>query len=219
MYGPFKWVTFDCYGTLIDWEEGILKALSPYLKDVSPAEVLRLYARFESEAEKTWRPYREVLKMVARKLFTHFGLKPREEVFLENLPHWRPFPEVNQALKLIKEKGLKTAIISNIDRDLLAQTLRHFTVSFDLLVTAEEARAYKPHPEIFALAKRQLRCAPQEVLHVGQSLFHDIVPARREGWVTCWVRRPGRDPFGATPQATGKPHFSVSSLFELLNFL
>jgi len=226
MSGPFEWITFDCYGTLIDWEEGILKALEPLLSRAarrpSPAELLALYGRLESEVERTWRPYREVLRLVCQEMARALGvsLRPQEkDLLVESLPHWLPFPEVNEALESLKARGFKLAIISNIDRDLLAATLRHFSVPFDLLVTAEEARCYKPYPAIFSLAARKLAAKPAEILHVAQSLFHDISPARKFGWKTCWVRRPGRDPYGATPRASAEPDFIVSDLREILKLV
>ncbi len=219
MSGPFEWISFDCYGTLIDWEEGILTALAPFLARVpnspEPAEILRLYARFESEAEREWRPYREVLRIVARNFQALLGLELDPDLFVVSLPSWKPFPEVNEALSRLREKGLKLAIISNIDRDLLAETLKHFSVPFEVLVTAEEARAYKPYPPIFSLAMARFSCAPEKVFHVGQSLFHDILPARKIGWYTCWVKRPGRDPFGATPPVQGKPDYTVPDLLAV----
>lgn len=223
MSAPFKWVSFDCYGTLIDWEEGILNALAPHLKALkappTPEEILSLYARFESEAERSWRPYREVLRLVARRLFAHLGLEPKEEVFLASLPRWKPFPEVNEVLPALKARDFKLALISNIDLELLEKTLAHFTFEFDALVTAEEARAYKPYDPIFDLAEARLGVAPEEVLHVAQSLFHDVVPAKRRGFRVSWVRRPGRDPFGATPRAQGSPDWVIKDLTELLELL
>ncbi len=222
MCGNFEWITFDCYGTLIDWEKGILEAIGPFIERAcrkpSAVELLSLYARLESEEEKTWRPYREVLERVADGLAKALGIEllPEERGFLvKSLPTWKPFPEADIALKMLKTYGFKLAIISNIDNDLLARTLRHFTVDFDLVVTAEEARCYKPYRKIFLLAAQKLAVSPSKILHVGQSLFHDIVPASALGWKTCWVKRPGRDPYGATPRASAEPDFIVSDLREI----
>lgn len=219
----FSWISFDCYGTLIDWEEGLLEALKPLLKrssvETHPLEVLRLYAELESRFERTYRPYREVLRWVLRGLAERLGfeLHPAEEYLLaEALPGWRPFPEVNETLRSLRDRGLKLAIISNIDRDLIAETLKHFTVSFDLVVTAEEARSYKPDLRIFELMLEKIPVPRERVLHVGQSLFHDILPAKKLGLASCWVKRPGRDPYGATPRAEARPDFVISDLSELL---
>ena len=223
---PFEWLTFDCYGTLIDWEEGILKAIEPFLTraglSFDPQEILSLYGRLESEAEKEWRPYRQVLQEVGKALAKHLGfeLLPGEEDFLvKSLPFWRPFPEVNAVLSALREQGLSLAIISNIDQDLIAATLKHFTVSFQAVITAEEARCYKPGRAIFERALRRLEVPKEKILHVGQSLFHDIAPAKKLGLRTVWVRRPGRDPYGATPPAEARPDWTIPSLEGLLKLL
>ncbi len=223
---PFEWLTFDCYGTLIDWEEGILKAIEPFLTraglSFDPQEILSLYGRLESEAEKEWRPYRQVLQEVGKALAKHLGfeLLPGEEDFLvKSLPFWRPFPEVNAVLSALREQGLSLAIISNIDQDLIAATLKHFTVSFQAVITAEEARCYKPGRAIFEMALRRLGVPKEKILHVGQSLFHDIAPGKKLGLRTVWVRRPGRDPYGATPPAEARPDWTIPSLEGLLKLL
>ncbi|OAG28368.1 haloacid dehalogenase type II [Thermodesulfatator autotrophicus] len=221
MSANFKWVTFDCYGTLIDWETGILKALKPILSPLAleDKEILNLYARFESEAEKTWKPYREILKEVARKFFEYFSLKvkpEKEDVLWRSLPGWPPFPEVKEALINLKKAGFKLAIISNVDNDLLAKSIIQMGVSFDTLVTAEDARCYKPGKAIFELAEKRLKVKPEAIFHVAQSLFHDIAPAKKRSWTTCWVKRPDRDTFGATPPAEARPDFIVSNLREVI---
>ncbi len=222
----FEWLSFDCYGTLIDWEEGLLKAIEPFLTRAGlsskPLEILSLYGRLESEAEKEWRPYRQVLQEVGKALAKHLGfeLLPGEEDFLvKSLPSWRPFPEVNSVLRALRKQGFSLAIISNIDQDLIAATLKHFTVPFQAVITAEEARCYKPGRAIFEKALRRLGVSKEKILHVGQSLFHDIAPAKRLGLRTVWIQRPGRDPFGATPPAEAHPDWTISSLEDLLNLL
>ncbi len=223
---PYEWLTFDCYGTLIDWEEGIWRAFKPLLekasRKVSLQEFLALYGELESEEERVWRPYRDVLRAVCKRMAQILGidLAPREEeILLESLPSWKPFPEVNEALVGLKERGFSLAIISNIDNDLLAHSLRHFAVDFDLLITAEDARCYKPHQAIFSFAFQRLSVSPPAILHVAQSLFHDISPASSQGWRTCWVKRPGRDPYGATPKAFAQPDFIISNLLQLIDLL
>ncbi len=219
----FEAITFNCYGTLIDWEQGILKALAPFLSRLSdipsPEKILSLYGELESAAEKTWRPYKEVLRIVMKSLAEKLGftLLPGEDTALvKSLPSWMPFPETNQALEELSSRGIKLVIISNIDQDLIAQTLRHFTISFDLIITAEEARCYKPDLKIFKIALEKLALPKEKILHVGQSVFHDIIPAKILGLTTCWVKRPGRDPYGATPKAQANPDFVIRDLRELL---
>ncbi len=222
----FLWLSFDCYGTLIDWETGIWEALKPLLKRSSRApslpELLRIYGKVESQLEKTYRPYREILQEAVREIakLLQIELLPGEEnLLVDTLPSWRPFPEVNETLQALKERGFKLAILSNIDQDLLAATLKHFSVNFDLLVTAEEARAYKPDLRVFELFLEKARVQPDQILHVAQSLFHDIAPARTLGIPTCWVRRPGRDPYGATPPAEAQPDFVIPDLSALPTLL
>ncbi len=222
----FEWLTFDCYGTLIDWEKGILSAISPFLErsglKFKVEEILGLYGKLESEAEKSWRPYRKVLKEVAQGLANHLGfeLLPGEKDFLvKSLPFWEPFPEVNNVLQTLKAYGFNLAIISNIDRDLIAQTLKHFVIKFDAIITAEEARCYKPQYGIFDIAFNTLKVSKEKILHIAQSIFHDIAPAKALGIKTVWVRRPGRHPFGATPPAQAKPDWTISSLNDLLELI
>ncbi len=222
----FAFVTFDCYGTLIDWENGILSALKPFLERLkerpSTQEILALYAELESQAERHWKPYRLVLQEVMQGLAKRLGFElgpEEEETLVRSLPAWPPFPETNPTLEGLKAHQIPWAIISNIDEDLLAKTLRHFTARPDLVVTAEEARAYKPREEIFALALKKIGLPSEKILHVGQSLFHDVSPAKALGFVTCWVKRPGRDPYGATPPAEAKPDYVVANLKEILKLL
>ena len=222
----FSVVTFDCYGTLIDWEEGILSALKPFLarlaSPVSEKEVLKQYAQLEKEAEKRWRPYREVLREVFVGLAQSLGFPfspGEEETLVKSLPSWPPFPEVNETIKGLASRGIPWAIISNIDQDLLEETLRHFDHRPTWTITAEEARAYKPEKAIFILALQKLGTPREEILHVGQSLFHDIAPAKALGLATCWVQRPDRDPFGATPPTQAEPDFVVKDLRQILDLV
>ncbi|OAQ21214.1 haloacid dehalogenase type II [Thermosulfurimonas dismutans] len=219
----FSWITFDCYGTLIDWETGILETIAPLLErsglELESLSVLRAYGKLESRFEREYRPYREVLCLVLKGLRERLGfdLQPgEEELLVKSLPEWPPFPEVNFILRELKNRGFRLGIISNIDRDLMAETLKHFVVDFDLVLTAEEARTYKPDPKIFELAFERIGEPRERILHVGQSLFHDIAPARKLGLKTCWVKRPGRDPYGATPPTEVETDLVVSDLSGLL---
>ncbi len=218
-----SWISFDCYGTLVDWETGIWKALEPLVarssKRPSFVELLRTYGTVESELEKTYRPYREVLRLAVKELAKALEVElqaQEEDLLLRSLPSWKPFPEVNEVLRHLKSRGFRLAILSNIDVDLLESTLKHFSVNFDLLITAEEAKAYKPDLRVFRLFLEKAGARPDQVLHVAQSTFHDIVPAKALGIPNCWVRRPDRDPFGATPAAEAHPDFVISNLKELL---
>lgn len=193
----FEFVTFDCYGTLIDWETGIQRAFKQALEGtgLSPtqeAELFEAYQKEEKEIESRmpYRKYRDVLSLAASEAARKFGKNIPEKlsgILAESLPNWTPFPDTNPALeKLSTEHTL--GILSNIDEDLLAGTLKHFTVPFDLVVTAERVRSYKPGPEHFEEARRIIG-ADRGWLHVAASLYHDIEPATRLGINTVWINR------------------------------
>ena len=193
----FEFVTFDCYGTLIDWETGIQRAFKHALEgtglsQAQEAELFELYQEEEKriEGEMPYRKYREVLSLAASAAARRFGKSIPEKlssVLAEQLPGWEPFPDTNPALeKLTTEYVL--GILSNVDDDLLASTLKHFTVPFDLVVTAERVRSYKPETEHFEEARRIIG-ADREWLHVAASLYHDIDPASRLGINTAWINR------------------------------
>ena len=190
-------MTFDCYGTLIDWETGIQRAFKHALEgtglsQAQEAELFELYQEEEKriEGEMPYRKYREVLSLAASAAARRFGKSIPEKlssVLAEQLPGWEPFPDTNPALeKLTTEYVL--GILSNVDDDLLASTLKHFTVPFDLVVTAERVRSYKPETEHFEEARRIIG-ADREWLHVAASLYHDIDPASRLGINTAWINR------------------------------
>ena len=219
----FRIITFDCYGTLINWEPGILRSLRPILTahgaHLSDAEILRLYGELESEAEAgEYRSYREVLREVVRQFGERLGFRttPTEQDSLpESMQKWKPFPDTLVALACLKSK-LQVGIISNVDDDLFAATARKLKTDFDVVVTAAQARAYKPAKEIFALAEKKIGVPREQWLHAGQSTYHDIIPARALGIATAWVNRPSVRPnIGAARKATSKPDFEVHSLAEL----
>jgi 2-haloacid dehalogenase len=226
-FSRFRLITFDCYGTLIDWETGILGALRPILSSrnirVDDAELLRLYGDFEFEAESgEFRSYREVLQQVVRRFGKQFDFAPdpAEQSSLPNsIGHWQPFPDTVAALHHLKSK-LKVGIISNIDDDLFATTRSKLQVAFDAVTTAGEASAYKPSRRIFEAAEKKLGVARSEWLHAGQSVFHDVVPAKDLGIAAVWVNRPSRRPnAGAAKQSLAKPTLEVKSLQELASLV
>ncbi len=216
----FQILTFDCYGTLIDWEAGIFSALRPILashgKTISDSELLNMYAELESEAEQgTFRPYREVLQSVVRRFGERLGFKPTESqtrLLPDSLSGWLPWPDTVAALRKLKSR-YRLAIISNVDDDLFVATGRRLEVAFDHVITAQQARAYKPSPEIFMLAARRIGVARARWLHVAQSIYHDVIPAKALGIATVWVNRPSPRPgAGAARAASGKADLEVSNL-------
>jgi len=217
-FNRFKAITFDCYGTLIDWETGLLGALRPVLRshgsDLSDAEILEIYGELEPKEQMPYRKYREVLANVVRGFGKQLGFAASDseaESLPDSLKNWTPFPDTNAALEKLKTK-FKLAIISNTDDAFIAATSRHFGIRFDEVVTAEQAQAYKPSLQPFRLALERLGLAHEEVLHAGQSIHHDVLPARSLGLATVLVRRRG---FGATMRAEGAPDLEVADLQTL----
>ncbi|HLX83757.1 MAG TPA: haloacid dehalogenase type II [Terriglobales bacterium] len=195
-FSRFTTITFDCYGTLINWEAGILPTLRSVLDNhgskISDSEILELYGEFEAEAESgAYRNYKEVLRSVVCAFAARFQIEasPAEiDSLAESVAWWPPFPDTVTALQNLKQR-YRLAIISNIDDDLFAKTRKLLGVDFDAVITAEQARSYKPSINNFKVALRQLAISPDRLLHAGQSIYHDVVPARSLGISTVWVNR------------------------------
>lgn len=218
----FRVLTFDCYGTLIDWERGILAALGPLLaahgKSLADEKLLELYGELEAEAEAgEYQSYRKVLEGVARGVGRRLGFESSEQEarsLPESLKNWQPFPDTVAALKKLKSR-YKLAIVSNTDDDLFADTARLLEVSFDWVITAQQARSYKPSHRNFKLALERIALPPDQVLHCAQSIYHDVIPARELGLATVWVNRRGAKGGGATKAAQGQPELEVPDLKTL----
>jgi 2-haloalkanoic acid dehalogenase type II len=188
-------ITFDCYGTLIDWEGGISHAFARQAEGTAwrpdRAQVLKAYSEIEPSVEAgPYRLYREVLTETAQRVAERLGWQLSQESarFLPgNLPDWQPFPDTNPALQRLAAAGYRLGILSNIDDDLLAGTRRHLSVSFDLIVTAQQVGSYKPAHGHFAEARRRL--GGERWLHAAQSYFHDVTPACALGIPVAWINR------------------------------
>jgi 2-haloacid dehalogenase len=211
-------ITFDCYGTLIDWESGLLAALRPVLqahgKDLSDTQILEIYGELEPRAQSPYQLYRHVLADVVRGFAQSLGFTATDaeaDSLAESLQAWLPFPDTNEALERLKRR-YRLAIISNTDDDLFAGTARHFTVKFDEIITAQRAKAYKPSLAPFRLALEKLHLSAGQVLHAGQSVYHDVLPAKFLGIPTVLVERRG---FGATRPTEGEPDLRVPDLHAL----
>jgi 2-haloacid dehalogenase len=223
-YDRFEAFTFDCYGTIIDWERGIVEASGPLLDhhdvDELPAEqLLELFGRLEAEAEGgPFRPYRDVLTEVALGIQGEMGLRrdlDRAAAFADSVGRWPSFPDSPSALAALGGK-YRLAIVSNVDDDLFQGSAAQLGIDFDEIVTAQQVRSYKPAPGHFHEVLRRLDLPVERVLHVAQSLYHDIVPAGALGFTTVWVdRRDGRDGGGATPSARAEPDVVVADLASL----
>jgi 2-haloacid dehalogenase len=218
----FRVLTFDCYGTLIDWESGILAALRPLMaahgKSLADEKLLELYGELEAEAEAgEYQSYRKILEAVARGFGRRLGFEASEQAarsLPESLKNWKPFPDTVAALRELKSR-FKLAIVSNTDDDLFADTARLLQVPFDWVITAQQARSYKPSHRNFKMALERIALPPDEVLHCAQSIYHDIVPARALGLATVWVNRRGAKGGGATKAAQGQPDLEVPDLKTL----
>jgi 2-haloacid dehalogenase len=219
----FEVLTFDCYGTLIDWETGILSTLRPILaahgKYLDDAALLKLYGDFEQRSEQpAFLPYREVLRSVVRQFGAELGFTPTAaevNALPDSLAGWKPWPDTVAALRQFKTR-FRLAILSNVDNDLFSATRPQLGVEFDEVVTAQQAQAYKPSLKIFELALSRIDAAAHRVLHVGQSIYHDVIPAQSLGLATVWVNRPSaRAGIGAVKAAAAKPDLEVNSLAEL----
>jgi 2-haloacid dehalogenase len=222
-FSRFKILTFDCYGTLIDWEDGILGCLHGILaahgKSMDDATLLKLYGDFEASAELgDFQDYRDVLATVVRRFGEHLEFDPTEtqvRSLAESLGAWKPWPDTARALRELK-KHFDLAIISNVDDDLFAATRPQLGVEFSHVIAAQQARAYKPSRKIFEMALNRIGIPANQVLHVGQSLYHDVVPAQSLGLATVWVNRPSaRSGVGAVKLAEATPDLEVRSLAEL----
>ena len=200
---PWDVITFDCYGTLIDWETGISDAFREAAAvdgvKLDPAAALRAVSEREPEIQAAhYRTYREVLTVTAMEVAARLGWTVSREraAFLpDSLPRWKPFPDTNAALERLSRAGYELGILSNVDDDLLAGTRRHFTVGFPLLVTAQQVRAYKPAPAHFTTARE--RIGGRRWLHAAQSYFHDITPAVAQRVPVAWINRKSMQPTGA----------------------
>jgi 2-haloacid dehalogenase len=222
-FDHFDVLTFDCYGTLIDWEAGILAGLRVALEthgiDTPDDAALEAFARHEAEVEAgTYRPYLEVLGQVLEAMLGHLGTAPTPEeraAFGGSVADWPAFPDSAAALARLHER-FKLGVITNCDDDLFAASEAKLGLTFDWVVTAQQAHRYKPNPRGFELMFERVGLPPTRILHVAQSLFHDHVPAKRLGLSTVWVDRRGSRPgFGATPPAEATPDLSVPDMATL----
>ena len=222
-FSEFEYLTFDCYGTLIDWESGILCTVRPILAAhgivASDDEILRLYGEFEAEAEAgEFQIYRQILEGVVRAFGQRLGFVPsvaEVQSLPRSLAQWQPFPDTLGALHRLHSR-FRLAVISNVDSDLFAATAKLLEVPFDAVITAQEVGSYKPALNNFHRALQRIGRPHQKILHVAQSLYHDIAPARTLGLKCVWVnRRAEQSGPGATKPATAVPDLEVPSLAAL----
>lgn len=186
-----RWVTFDCFGTLIDWRHGIATS-ADLIAPGRGAELLDLYTKHEQQVqtESPTLRYRHVLAESLSRACTEAGVPLLDDdaaILATTLPYWPPFPDTRQALTDLRAAGYRLALLTNCDRDLIAQTLRRLQVPIDATITAEDTGAYKPAPNHFRRFQESL--APDNWVHVAQSHHHDIVPTAALGIPRIWINR------------------------------
>jgi 2-haloacid dehalogenase len=199
-------VTFDCYGTLVDWEGGaaaFLYELALRQGEPEPPPGRELRDRWETIQFELLRgeymPYREVLARSLHRWTEERGYRWRNEegeALVRSMRSWQPFPDTRPALLRAREAGLRLAIVSNTDRDIIEHTLRQIAVPFDDVITAEDVRAYKPADTVFDYAIARLAVPPEDILHVAFGFKYDIGPAARHGMRAAWVNRHAEPPPG-----------------------
>ena len=187
-----RWATFDCYGTLIDWNGGIGRELERLFGAARGGEFLHRYHELEPQIqwEDPCRSYREVMAVALARLGAPAG---EQDALGRSLPEWDPFPEVPAALEEARARGWRLAVLSNTDRDLLDASLGRIGVEFDLTVVASEIGSYKPAPAHWGEFFAQSGADRERQVHVAASLFHDIAPASALGLRTIWINRLGEE--------------------------
>jgi 2-haloacid dehalogenase len=212
-YAAADALTFDCYGTLIDWETGLAGAFRPVLgahgRTAAVEDVLARYAVHEAAAEAgPYRTYREVLGAGLLGVAHDLGFSPTDDevaIFSDSVGDWPAFADSSDALARLKRR-FRLGVITNCDDDLFAASNRRLGVEFDWVITAQQVGAYKPDEANFRFAFERLGLPRDRIVHVAQSLFHDHVPAKRLGLTTIWIdRRRDRPGSGATPPADATP--------------
>jgi len=230
----FKALSFDCYGTLIDWESGMIEALRALTDRVAAKagaplarnEILQAHARHESEqqAQTPGKLYREILPIVYKRLAEQWGVHATVdecEEYGRSVGNWPAFPDSPGALQYLK-KYYKLIILSNVDNRTFSHSNDRLQVEFDAIYSAEDIGAYKPSDANFNYMKAHigdLGLAEKDLLHTAESLFHDHVPANRHGLASCWIyRRHAQEGFGATmtPELTPEVDFRFNSMADLV---
>jgi len=216
-------LTFDCYGTLIDWEQGILTAVQSMFArrgvSAGPESILQSYVRHEARLEaQGWKPYRDILRGVMTGIAEDFKIQlvgSETETLVTSLPDWPPFLDTVATLQALAGR-YHLVIVSNTDDALFAETQKRLQTSFVAVITAEQVKSYKPGRAHFLEVQRRLGVETRQVLHVAQSLYHDHVPARALGFRTAWVNRPSRlVGTGLAPATVVEPDIVTSDLETL----
>jgi 2-haloacid dehalogenase len=192
---PGRWLTFDCFGTLIDWRHGI-RTTGELLFTGHGQAFLDAYASTEAEVESegSYHRYRAVLTETTRRVARQLSLELKAAdatALVSTIPYWPPFADVGPALRELRKEGWNLALLTNCDRDIIALTQKRLPVPFDAVVTAEDVSAYKPDPRHFLLFQSTFGASADVWIHVAQSYFHDIKPTSELGITRIWVNRQG----------------------------
>ena len=192
-----RWLTFDCFGTLIDWRHGI-RSTGELLFPGHGSQFLDTYIALEAEVESegSFKRYRAVLTETTRRAAKQLALDLKADdatALVSTIPYWPPFGDVGPALTELRREGWKFALLTNCDRDIIALTQRRLPANFDAVVTAEDVSAYKPSPAHFKLFQSTFASSAGAWIHVAQSYFHDIRPTHELGITRIWVNRQGED--------------------------
>ena len=228
--GDYEVATFDCYGTLIDWEGGAAQFLYQHaLRQDRTALVPGRELRDEWEQlqfallQQTYRPYKQVLAESLQHTCRRRGWPYDQrlaEGFVASMRSWQPFPDTFPALTRARAAGLRLVILSNTDRDIVAHSLRHMRVPFDDVVTAEDCGVYKPHPAFFDQALERIRVPPDRILHVAFGFKYDHASASAVGMSTAWVNRHAEpQPEGPAPDYAWRDLWGLAALADGLPVL
>jgi 2-haloacid dehalogenase len=215
-----RWATFDCYGTLVDWNGGIGRELERIFGAEHAPRLLHRYHELEPEVqrEEPASPYRQVLNVTLARVAEDAGLRlPPDEsdALARSLPRWEPFPDVAAGLTDARERGWKLAILSNTDRDFIEASMARIGVPFEVAVVASEIGSYKPAFAHWRVFRERTSVHESRHVHVGASLFHDVAPALELGIPVVWINRLGEDP---EPQPTRELH-DLAALADTLDEL
>ncbi len=222
-YSRIRLLSFDCYGTLVDWKKSVAAILLPvfgvHRSELDAETLFNAFLRSDRKLEKgPYKPYREVLAEIVQGLGNELGIpvEPSDRYILsERFEEWMPFPDTIESLRILGEK-YRLAVISNVDDDLFAITRKRLGVEFDHILTAQQLGSYKPDPENFRQALGKFALPREEVLHVAQSIYHDILPSNALGWNNVWVNRYG-EPERTNPDEF--PDLEVPDLTSLVRIL
>ena len=219
----FDFMSFDVYGTLIDWETGIIQAMRPTLQQYgvewTDEQILLAFARYETVAQQPpYLNYPDVLSQVLEEIFEEQGIRPTPDdlvAFSGSVPDWPAFEDAAAALSILKGQ-FRLAVVTNCDDALFAASNHKLGVTFDIIVTAEQARVYKPDLRPFETLIDAIGGEKSRLVHVAQSLYHDHEPAKKLDLASIWINRGSARPgFGAAPAADARPDLELPDLSAL----